>query len=152
MWSPVPTFPLEVSALAERFPERVVVHGLVDDMASLMAEADIAVGAGGTTSWERCAVGLPSIIVVTADNQRTVAAELVRAGGAELLGDWTTVSAQQIAGAVAALAGDALRRLAMSEAAAAICDGRGTDRVIEAIIGTAGSRAGANAPELRSAS
>ncbi len=41
----------------------------VDNMAQLMANADLAIGAGGTTTWERCFLGLPTITVVVADNQ-----------------------------------------------------------------------------------
>lgn len=54
-------------------------HCQVDSMANLMAKADLAIGAGGSTMWERCYLGLPSIIVAIADNQveiaKTVAAE-----------------------------------------------------------------------------
>ncbi len=41
----------------------------VQNMAELMNEADLAIGAGGTTTWERCYLGLPSIVVPIADNQ-----------------------------------------------------------------------------------
>lgn len=44
----------------------------VTNMAELMNEADLAIGAGGTTTWERCFVGLPSIVTVIADNQLEV--------------------------------------------------------------------------------
>ena len=39
-------------------------------LADLMAEADLAIGAGGTTTWERCCLGLPSLVVSIAENQR----------------------------------------------------------------------------------
>jgi len=42
----------------------------VDNMAELMAQADLAVGAGGSATWERCFLGLPSITIITAKNQR----------------------------------------------------------------------------------
>jgi UDP-2,4-diacetamido-2,4,6-trideoxy-beta-L-altropyranose hydrolase len=45
-------------------------HVQTNQMASLMAEADLAIGAGGTAAWERCSVGLPSLCLVTAENQR----------------------------------------------------------------------------------
>lgn len=44
-------------------------HYQVNNMAELMAKADLAIGAGGSTTWERCFLGLPSICVVVADNQ-----------------------------------------------------------------------------------
>lgn len=47
-------------------------HENISNMAELMLKADIALGAGGTTTWERCAVGLPAIVTVIAENQREV--------------------------------------------------------------------------------
>ncbi len=44
----------------------------VDNMADLMADCDIAIGAAGSTSWERCCLGLPAIVFCLADNQKEV--------------------------------------------------------------------------------
>lgn len=41
----------------------------VNNMAELINEADLAIGAGGTTTWERCFLGLPSIVIAIAENQ-----------------------------------------------------------------------------------
>jgi len=54
----------------------------VENMSELMLDADLAIGAGGTTSWERCCLGLPSLLVQLAENQKQVIAELVKAGAA----------------------------------------------------------------------
>jgi spore coat polysaccharide biosynthesis predicted glycosyltransferase SpsG len=99
-------------------------------LAALMASADLAIGAAGTTSWERCCMGLPSIVAVAADNQAKIAAELAAAGACQVV---AADAAEDIAAAVAALCGADGARLAMSEAAAAICDGAGTTRVVEAV-------------------
>lgn len=45
----------------------------VDNMAELMANADLAIGAAGATTWERCCLGLPSIQIVLAENQKLIA-------------------------------------------------------------------------------
>lgn len=41
-----------------------------DDLPSLLLKADLAIGAGGIMTWERCLLGLPSLTAVIADNQR----------------------------------------------------------------------------------
>ena len=51
-----------------------------NDMADRMLRADICIGAGGGTAWERCCLGLPSIAVAVADNQRDGIDLLAKAG------------------------------------------------------------------------
>ena len=101
------------------------LHLDADNVAELMGAADLAVGAAGSSSFERCCLGLPSLVVVAADNQRDIAAGL--GGAAEVLG------LDDLAGAVAAgvkrLCADTQARVAMAEAAARLCDGRGAARV-----------------------
>jgi UDP-2,4-diacetamido-2,4,6-trideoxy-beta-L-altropyranose hydrolase len=57
-----------------------VCHVQTTRMAELMAEADLAIGAGGTTMWERCCLGLPAISVCVAANQRKQIADAAEAG------------------------------------------------------------------------
>jgi len=57
-----------------------------DRMADLMAEADLAIGGGGTATWERCYMELPSLVVTVAKNQEQVAEYLHRIGAIGLLG------------------------------------------------------------------
>lgn len=59
-----------------------VTHVLVntDNMAQLMADADIAIGAAGSTSWERCCLGLPGILVCLASNQKEALSALEQTG------------------------------------------------------------------------
>jgi UDP-2,4-diacetamido-2,4,6-trideoxy-beta-L-altropyranose hydrolase len=112
----------------------VQVHVGTDRMAELMCDVDLAVGAGGTTSWERCCLGLPTIVIVTAANQERIAAELARAGAIQLLGRADTVTVAQIADALTTLASDGKRLGAMSAQAAAVCDGHGAQRVAEVLL------------------
>lgn len=123
----------ECANLAERHAGRMQVHFAVEAMEKLMAAADIAVGAGGTMSWERCAMGLPSVVVVTADNQRLIAERVIAAGAAVGAGDWTTAQPAAIAEAVLALAVDEARRNAMAQAAARIVDADGALRAAQAM-------------------
>lgn len=59
-------------------PTEVLVD--VSDMAGVMADCDLAIGAAGATAWERCCLGIPSIILVLAENQRRGAQALAEAG------------------------------------------------------------------------
>jgi UDP-2,4-diacetamido-2,4,6-trideoxy-beta-L-altropyranose hydrolase len=57
----------------------------VSNMAQLMADSDLAIGAAGATSFERCCLGLPSIMLILADNQRDIGHALQTAGAAQLI-------------------------------------------------------------------
>jgi len=66
----------QVQAQATQMPWHTEVLVGVNNMAQLMAESDLAIGAAGSTSWEFCCLGIPSLLICTADNQRTVIAAL----------------------------------------------------------------------------
>ncbi|WP_425253536.1 UDP-2,4-diacetamido-2,4,6-trideoxy-beta-L-altropyranose hydrolase [Janthinobacterium sp. NFX145] len=55
-------------------------HVQTSRMAELMAQADLAMGAGGTATWERCCLGLPALTVCVAENQRQLVNDAARAG------------------------------------------------------------------------
>lgn len=55
---------------------QIVHKDFIDDMASLMLQHDIAIGASGSTSWERACLGLPSIVIPIAENQQFTAKQL----------------------------------------------------------------------------
>ena len=69
----------EVSRQAQSMPWATTVMVGVSDMAQLMADSDLAIGAAGATSWELCCLGVPSLLICTADNQRTAIAALASA-------------------------------------------------------------------------
>ena len=118
-----------VQELASRHPG-VAVHSDSQRMAELMRDADIAIGAAGTTSWERCCLGLPTISLILADNQRLVAENLERAGAVMIAS-----SAEEVPALVDRLTADEPLRLSMVAAAAAIADGEGARRVSKAMAG-----------------
>jgi len=62
-----------------KYKDIKVVVG-ADNMAELMVKADLAIGAGGATSWERCCLGLPTLLCVLSENQKTVAENLSKLG------------------------------------------------------------------------
>ena len=70
----------DVSSLASTMPYSSEVLVGVNDMATLMKNSDLAIGAAGSTSWERCCLGLPAIQLVLANNQKEVAKNLEESG------------------------------------------------------------------------
>lgn len=114
------------------------LHVDIANMHELMHAADIAVGAGGTTSFERCCLGLPTVLVQTADNQARTIAALYDAGAALVAGtaasDGAAAIGRTVAAAVGALAGAPDRLAEMSARAAEVCDGQGKTRIVDAIV------------------
>jgi spore coat polysaccharide biosynthesis predicted glycosyltransferase SpsG len=111
----------------------VTLHSDVRAIAELMSTVDFAIGAGGTTSWERCCLGLPSLLFEVAENQREIINALVDEGAAfnggrvdafteasfdavfkDILESWAAVNL-------------------MSKRAAELCDGKGAVRVLKAL-------------------
>jgi len=70
---------------ASMMPYAVTVSASVNNMAERMQQADLSIGAAGGMSWERCCLGLPSIVVVLAENQLKVAQALRTAGAAAVV-------------------------------------------------------------------
>ena len=75
----------QVRAQAQDMPWPTEVLVNISNMARRMADSDLAIGAAGSTSWERCCLGLPTLMVVLADNQRAIAEVLQAAGAAKIL-------------------------------------------------------------------
>jgi len=67
-----------VKSKTNALPYKTKIKVDVDNMAELMANADMAIGAGGSTTWERCCLGLPTIQIVIAKNQQFSAETLAR--------------------------------------------------------------------------
>jgi UDP-2,4-diacetamido-2,4,6-trideoxy-beta-L-altropyranose hydrolase len=111
----------------------IQLHVNTAAMASLMDRADLAIGAASAASWERCTLGLPAILVTMADNQVLAERRLMEAGAAVAIGSHTSVSAIDFEVAIRTLCADPSRVAAMSEAAARVTDGEGTDRVVAEI-------------------
>ena len=94
-----------------------------------MRDADLAIGAAGTTSWERCCLGLPTLMIITADNQKKIACELEAAGAAVVMGQGQDAEVDALSVEIQSLSKDVWRLSQMAKAAASICDGQGALRV-----------------------
>lgn len=112
-----------VQAQASTLPWPTQVLSGVSHMAQLMADSDLAIGAAGATAWERCCLGLPSLMLVLADNQRGMAQALAKSGAAQVIEpvdlprmDWSAL-------------------LNMGPKAADLVDGEGVGRVMQTLRG-----------------
>lgn len=116
-----------VRELAQRSRLQVEVVVNTARMADLMADADLAIGGAGTTAWERCCLGLPTLTLVMADNQLPGALALEAAGCVVLLRNGPELKADLICG-LERLMVPALRG-AMQSACQALADGLGVQRI-----------------------
>ena len=107
------------------------LHISPSNIADLMLSSTIAIGAAGTTSWERCAVGLPAIVVIQADNQRKIAKELA------LVGVISPIEIDDIETSlnesVDAWLDEGLSKTSTLQKCLDICDGLGVERVAEKV-------------------
>ena len=111
----------------------VRVHRRLPSLAQLMADAQLAVGAAGATSWERLCLGLPAIVVTLADNQVAIARALDRGGYARWLEAVGAVSGDELRHALQ----DALDQGADTRSSRlgwSTVDGRGLGRVRAALL------------------
>ncbi|AXV66481.1 UDP-2,4-diacetamido-2,4,6-trideoxy-beta-L-altropyranose hydrolase [Pseudoalteromonas lipolytica] len=100
----------------------------VSDMAALMAEHSLAIGAPGSTSWERACVGLPSIIIALAENQQTISRNLALVGAAKQV-DLSRIQTDLVPTYHELLSQyEEIRRINLQ-----LCDGQGVQRVVKAI-------------------
>ena len=122
-----------VAELVARRPN-TTLHGPLPSLAGLIARADLAIGAGGATTWERACLRLPSLVVALAANQLRFSEALDQAGHLHLLGDGASVTAEQIRSALFRL----LTEPKPENPAPALTDGWGAPRLAMAMLGSQG--------------
>ncbi len=114
----------------------VHLHSNLPTLAPLMVKADLAIGACGSTSWERLCLGLPALIVTLAENQRPIAGGLSQRGLIHWLGHQDAIDQTTIAQALGKLIRQVLDKKWSLRCLAAV-DGKGVDRVCAALTLTA---------------
>jgi UDP-2,4-diacetamido-2,4,6-trideoxy-beta-L-altropyranose hydrolase len=112
---------------------KIQIHLDAADVAGLMARADVGVGGGGVAAWERACVGLPSVLVALADNQRPMARRL-HAAGATLVVDVADADFDALLSAALESLADPMLRRRLSKVSQDLCDGRGAERAADALI------------------
>ena len=114
-------------------PPRFTLLRNAPNMPELMAWADVAISAGGTTAWELAFMGVPTLAVVLASNQQRSVDGLSALGVVENLGWHAEMAEAETALKVRRLLNDRSRRKLMSQAGQALVDGMGARRVIAAM-------------------
>jgi UDP-2,4-diacetamido-2,4,6-trideoxy-beta-L-altropyranose hydrolase len=116
----------DVQQQAKTMPWPTTVGVGVCNMAQLMADSDLAIGAAGATSWERCCLGLPTILVVLAANQAMIAEALSNAG-AVIRVEIPELPLCLVQ--IPVLRGEQTALSLMSHSASQICNGQGTEQI-----------------------
>ena len=116
---------------------RTRLHGPEPHLADLMSAADLSIGAGGTTTWERMCVGLPSIVVSISENQRPACRSLAQAGLIAYAGHHDAVHVSDLISALRRLLCRPEMLAQMSSGGQRTVDGWGAERIVESMNPTA---------------
>lgn len=123
----------QVKERASQMKFRTIVHAGISDVASLLSSMDLCVGASGSSTWERCCLGLPTINFTIAANQNFIAKSLSDVGAVQDGGSSCSFSSQNMSRSIDALLNSNEDRHALSLAAREVCDGLGATRVVRKI-------------------
>lgn len=115
----------EVMGLSRSLPLNIEVKVDVSNMAQLMSESDLCIGAAGSTTWERCCLGLPSLMIVLASNQALIAKKLEKDEMVDLLSH-----PSELSGIINSYYSDLDRLTKLTISSSSIVDGLGVQRVI----------------------
>jgi len=117
------------------------LHYSLPDLANLMLHADLMIGGGGSTSWERMCLGLPSIVISIADNQRATNIAMGKAGLVQYCGDASAVTANSVALAVRNCLSDPAALVRQSRMMQKLVDGLAITRVADLLFNYEGNYA-----------
>jgi UDP-2,4-diacetamido-2,4,6-trideoxy-beta-L-altropyranose hydrolase len=123
----------EIKILTSKIPNTSCHHN-VENMARLMASADLCIGAGGTTTWERCCVGLPTMTIILAENQKNISESLDKEGALINLGWYHNVTENNIKEGIEGLINNPQKVASMSDKSRRLVDGKGVNRVCDTMI------------------
>lgn len=131
-----PNFPhiVEIEKMLNHLPGSTL-HRSMPSLAALMLYADLAVGGSGVTMWERCCLGLPSIVVSVTDEQVPICKALAVSGAVRYLGQAEQVTASQLRANLVEILTNKEFLLQGSRCGRQITDGLGTLRVASMIAG-----------------
>lgn len=113
------------------------LHVQVSEMAALMQRADLAIASGGSNTWERCCLGIPTLAIAAADNQMEASGQLDRLGVLRFIGRHDSLDDETLREEIFGflrLGPDSSEYQAMRARAMALVDGGGVDRVVNAML------------------
>ncbi|MBX9407566.1 UDP-2,4-diacetamido-2,4,6-trideoxy-beta-L-altropyranose hydrolase [Pseudomonas baetica] len=111
------------------------LHSFVSDFYQRMTEADLFIGAGGGTSWERAAMGLPTICIAVSNNQQANGEVMAAAGAHVFMGAREQVTVEQLRQAIGFVTENVYLRQSLAERSRQLVDGRGALRVAAVLAG-----------------
>jgi UDP-2,4-diacetamido-2,4,6-trideoxy-beta-L-altropyranose hydrolase len=118
----------EHKQLISQFSNTITSYGMVSNIAEMLSVSDLVIGAAGSSSWERCCLGVPSIIFPVALNQSGIAEQLAKCGAAIALTNQDLSN-----GNLGRLVNQMLQSQGlakMSKIAATVCDGNGLAKIL----------------------
>lgn len=110
-----------------------ICHVQTGKMAELMAAADLAIGAGGSASWERCCLGLPALLVSLANNQIAIAKALHLVGVCVYVGSVEIATVDVMRNAISDFLNHPEQLTVLSGKSYALVDGLGVDRICQTL-------------------
>lgn len=116
-----------IKSLSAKMAFNIKVKQDISNMAQIMANSDLAIGAAGSTSWERCSLGLPSIICAFADNQTFIANQLNLKGASKIF--FIDNKMKNLHNILLGIMDNQNELLKMVKNASNVTDGLGTNRV-----------------------
>ena len=125
--------------LTNPYKSNIEFHESGDNFAKILSSADLVIGAGGTTTWERMCLGLPSIVVSIAENQNPACEKLGSDGLVNYLGAQASLRSGVIRDAVIEAKNNYASLFDQIERGQILVDGRGCERVAEVMCPSAES-------------
>lgn len=121
---------VKIQAAYLQWPTEVLIG--VNNLAKLMAHSDLAIGAAGGTAWERCCLGLPSLVLVQAENQQACADALQNAGATITLSAPSQIS--DVCRKLRLIESTCEPLIKLIQAAAVVTEGDGCVRIIQRML------------------
>lgn len=112
----------------------VILHENVSRMSEIMLKSDMAISAGGSTLYELCACGTPTLAIVIADNQREMVDMMSSEGYIISLGWHGELADMELLQKIKLLCADYEKRVSLSKKMQKLVDGEGVRRIVEEII------------------